>query len=232
MTFNIHHGEGTDKVVDTKRIAKLIKEQHADIVALQEIDRKTTRVNGRDILVELADETGMTYAFGKTIDFQGGDYGIGILTRFPIVQERQTLYKETSPGEQRGVLQTVLDIRGTEVVVMNTHLDDKRNQERRTAVEELAELAASYAGKPVLLCGDFNSGPESPAIVSIKEHFDDSWMLIGQPDGKTFPSGKPDRTIDYLFCLRSSGILPTTISVIESDASDHCPVVGEFVIQR
>jgi endonuclease/exonuclease/phosphatase family metal-dependent hydrolase len=232
MTFNIHHGEGTDRVVDTQRIARLIREQHADIVALQEIDRGTARVNGRDILRELADETGMISAFGRTIDFQGGEYGVGILTRFPILRERQTLFKETSQGEQRGVLQMVLDIHGTEVVVMNTHLDDRREQERRAAAEELIQFATQYEGKPILLCGDFNSEPESRPILRLREQFDDAWTVIGKKDDKTFPSEHPNKTIDYLFCRRGSNVVPLNMSVISTNVSDHCPVIGEFVIRR
>ncbi|HEY5615862.1 MAG TPA: endonuclease/exonuclease/phosphatase family protein, partial [Bacteroidota bacterium] len=102
LTFNIHHGEGTDGEIDIKRIAKLIQDSRADIVALQEVDRWTERTKKIDIMNELVDLTEMTYAFGKTIDFQGGEYGNGVLTRFPILEERNVLYPMTRPITQEG----------------------------------------------------------------------------------------------------------------------------------
>ncbi len=49
MTYNIHHGEGTDGKLDLERIAALIKQEQADIVALQEVDRSATRTGKRDL---------------------------------------------------------------------------------------------------------------------------------------------------------------------------------------
>ena len=43
MTYNIHHGEGTDSVIDMERIAQVINKWSPDLVALQEVDNGTTR---------------------------------------------------------------------------------------------------------------------------------------------------------------------------------------------
>jgi endonuclease/exonuclease/phosphatase family metal-dependent hydrolase len=232
LTYNIHHGEGIDDKIDIPRIVAIIKEQHADIVCLQEVDRGTKRLAGRDILVELADQTDMAYAFGRTIDFQGGVYGIGILTKFPILEERQTLFHESSRGEQRGVLQVLLDIRGTEILIMNTHLDDQREKEQIAAAAEIKNIVEKYTGRPVLLCGDMNAVPESQPIVRLKDTFDDAWNLLGKEDGKTFPSDTPKVTIDYMMCLKRSGVMPVSMNVLTSNASDHCPVVGKFLLKQ
>src|SRR5512137_2576275 len=61
MTWNIHHGEGTDGIVDVDRIARLIVDEKVDIVALQEIDRGVARSKKLDIITELADKTNRTY---------------------------------------------------------------------------------------------------------------------------------------------------------------------------
>src|SRR5690242_4466409 len=83
MTYNIHHAEGLDGKVDTERIAKLINDEKADLVALQEVDRGAERTKKRDLLAELAAATGMKMGFGKNIPLQGGEYGTAILSKFP-----------------------------------------------------------------------------------------------------------------------------------------------------
>ncbi len=93
MTYNIHHAEGIDGRLDVKRIVDLICRHGADIVALQEVDRGTERVGQRDLLAELSEATGLHKAFAKTLDYQGGDYGIGILSRFRILEERETFFE-------------------------------------------------------------------------------------------------------------------------------------------
>lgn len=88
MTYNIQHGEGLDGRVDIGRIAAAIRAGFADIVAPQEGDRGVKRSHRIDTMVALSDLTEMKWAFGKNIDYQGGDYGNGALTRFPILQEQ------------------------------------------------------------------------------------------------------------------------------------------------
>ena len=48
LTYNIHHGEGMDGKIDLERIAAVIKRLEPDVVALQEVDVKTTRSQGVD----------------------------------------------------------------------------------------------------------------------------------------------------------------------------------------
>jgi len=88
MTYNIHHGEGTDGKFDLERIAELIKAQRPDLVAIQEVDVKTKRSSGIDQAAELGRLTGMHYAFGKFMDYSDGDYGQMVLSKFPIKNAR------------------------------------------------------------------------------------------------------------------------------------------------
>ena len=48
LTYNIHHGEGTDRKIDLARIAAVIKRVKPDVVALQEVDKATSRSHGVD----------------------------------------------------------------------------------------------------------------------------------------------------------------------------------------
>lgn len=237
MTYNIHHGEGTDSTVDLRRIASLIRESGADIVALQEVDRGVERTKKIDIMTELSDLTGMAYAFGKNIDYQGGDYGNGFLTRFPILEERNHWYTMLRSGEQRGLLQLVVEIGGVEVAVMNTHLDYRPDDTERLAnVDEILSIARRFSPRPTVLCGDFNDLPESRTMASLRRMFEDTWLLAGNGDGFTYPSVAPIKRIDYVLVSQRgdtiASLRPIAARVMHSPASDHLPVVVEFELPR
>ena len=241
MTYNIHHGEGNDGKINIQRIADLILESGADVVALQEVDRGVERTNKIDIMTKLSDLTGMTYAFGKNVDFQGGDYGNGFLTRFPILAEKNLQYRMINPGEQRGLLQVVLDIRGTEVVFMNTHLDYREvDTERLMNVDEIKFAVTEFSPRTVVVCGDFNDLPSSRTVESMKQCFTDVGELADVNQGNTYPTSEPVKRIDYIFVSNASrttgeqnapgSLRPRSAKVLRSDASDHLPILAKFEV--
>jgi endonuclease/exonuclease/phosphatase family metal-dependent hydrolase len=241
LTWNIHHGEGLDKKVDADRIAKVILSAKPDVVALQEIDRGVERTGKIDLITKLADLTDMTYAFGKTIDYQGGDYGNAFLTRFPILEERNLHYTLVQPGEPRGLLQLILNVRGEEIVVASTHLESRSDDSARmSSVGELRTLLRGYSPRPVIVCGDFNDLPESRSITELKKDYIDTWALVNRGEGFTFPSDAPRKRIDYILVLNNSKsdsasaavqLRPLSARVLPSSASDHLPLLVEFELR-
>ena len=228
LTYNIHHGEGIDKKIDLERIAALIKKADADIVALQEVDRGVARTARRDLPAELAALTGLQVCFDRNISYQGGDYGNAVLTRFPIRQKKNTHYKMLRAGEQRGVLQLVLEVRGQELLFMNTHLDFRPDDaERVLNVGELKQMVAAAGKRPVIICGDFNATPGSRTHGMMKAILSDAWELVGQGNGFSIPVVKPAKRIDYIWISRET-VEPLKMEVLPSIASDHLPVLGEF----
>ena len=101
LTYNIHHGEGRDGRVDYERLAATIARLKPDVIALQEVDNKTRRVDGIDQATELARRLKMKHFFGKAIDFSGGQYGQAILSRFPIGTHKTHLLPSGAEQEQR-----------------------------------------------------------------------------------------------------------------------------------
>lgn len=81
LSYNVRNARGMDDATDYDRVANVIKRINADCVALQELDSATERSNGRVVLDELAKRTGMYATYNKSIDYQGGSYGIGVLTK-------------------------------------------------------------------------------------------------------------------------------------------------------
>jgi endonuclease/exonuclease/phosphatase family metal-dependent hydrolase len=229
MSYNIHHGEGLDGKVDLERIVELIKKERADIVGLQEVDKGTERTSRRDFPAELAALSGMSCVFRNNYHYQGGEYGNAVLTRFPVKQATNLHFKMLRPGEQRGILQLVLDVHGREVVFMNTHIDYRADDsERLSNAAEVKELVKLYQGKPILMTGDFNDVPGSRTYDRFAELFTDAWIEAGQGNGFTIPAAKPTKRIDFIWVSKGAPIKPLKLWVPDSKASDHLPVVGEF----
>ncbi len=229
MTYNIHHGEGVDGRVDLKRIAGVIREQRADLVALEEVDKGVQRTARRDFPAELAALTGLACVFSNNFHYQGGEYGNAVLTRFPVQRWTNTHLRMLRPNEQRGVLQVVLDVHGRELLFLATHIDFRRDDaERLQNVAQFQEVLANYPSLPVLFGGDFNDTPGSRTYQAMAALFDDAWKLAGSGDGFTIPSPKPDKRIDYLWLGKASPLKPVKAWVPRTEASDHLPLVVEF----
>jgi len=232
MTYNIHHGEGLDGKVDLQRIADLIKREQADIVALQEVDKGVERTARRDLPAELTARTGLACVFSNNYHFQGGEYGNAVLTRFPVKRWTNQHFRMLRPGEQRGILQVVLDAHGRELVFMGTHIDHRPDDsERLMNVAEIRELIQQYRGRPMILCGDFNDTPGSRTHQGIAEHFTDTWAAVGTGDGFTIPAEKPRKRIDFIWISKGTSLVPVKAWVPKSAASDHLPVVAELRCQ-
>jgi endonuclease/exonuclease/phosphatase family metal-dependent hydrolase len=234
LVYNIHAGKDTARQNNLARVADLVRGTGADLVLLQEVDRNTERSGPQDQPAELARLTGYSVAFGRTISFQGGDYGIAVLSRWPI--QRDTLIPLTvtaPPGrtaegrEQRGVLLARVAAPGGPLAVLDTHLDHTGDDVWR--VQEIAGVlraAATVDARqvPVLVGGDLNALPESPIHEQLRAAgFRDVWPECGTGDPATFPMGTPVRRIDYLYLAGSVRCLEAR--VLPSDASDHRPLL-------
>ncbi len=227
LTWNIHHGAGLDGQIDLDRIAAQIRSSGADLVALQEVDRGVLRSDRRDIPAELADRLGMHQVFGKNIDFQGGDYGNAVLSRFPVLESENHHYEMIRKGEQRGLLTTVVRTPAGPVQFWTTHIDYRKDDSERVqhAHAIVERLRSEQPAIPTILCGDFNDRPESRTHAILTDAFRDVFAAVGTGAGDTFPAGNPDRRIDWIL-VAGPGVTPVSAEVPPTDASDHRPVLG------
>ena len=230
MTYNIHHAEGLDGKVDLERIANVIRQSNADIVALQEVDKNTRRTGGIDMPADLARRPGMNIVFGANLDnYQGGQYGTAILSRFPIESHENHLLKQTREGEQRGVLQAVLAVNQGQLLFICTHLDHTGDPAERLFSEtQFTGLFARHAGLPALLCGDFNDTPASELHKRRSKKWTDAWSIAGKSNGFTMGSANPTRRIDYIWLSSKKNFRVRWVDVPRSEASDHLPLVAEI----
>ncbi|MCC5907679.1 MAG: endonuclease/exonuclease/phosphatase family protein [Balneolaceae bacterium] len=233
MSYNIQHGRGMDGEIDLERIAQVILDEGADIVALQEVDMGVERSGRIDIATELAELTGLEhYVFGKNIDHQGGDYGNATLSRFPITEYENVHFEQMSP-EQRGILTTLIDVDGFSLLMMNTHLAHRSQDEpERVIFIEGArdEIIPRYQSDAIIFIGDFNDVPGSATHEAVKEYLTDVWEVVGDGDGFTIPPDNPNRRIDYIFY--DDGLEPLNAWVPVTMASDHLPLVADFVLRN
>lgn len=237
MTYNMHHGVGIDGVFDLDRIAELIRENDVDLVALQEVDVETERVNGIHIMKYLSDTLNMSWVFGQNLSFQGGGYGNGILSKYPVSVWKNDHFPSFNEGEQRGLLQTLIDVQGKEIIFWNTHLDHRpEDTERLQSISAILQKAGPTTC-PIIVAGDFNDIPGSPAIQAIATQFKDSWSFKGRGSGFTFPSDSAGRRIDYIFFKNDRTqkiyLKPVQAAVLKTPASDHLPLLTRFeIIQK
>ncbi|MGN0847426.1 MAG: endonuclease/exonuclease/phosphatase family protein [Kiritimatiellia bacterium] len=216
MSWNIRAGLGMDDIRDISRAAAVIRSAGADVVALQEVDRNTLRSGGVDQVAELERATGMVATWCKAIDYDGGEYGVALLSRVPPLKVRRAQLPRLGQTEQRVLL--VAEFPEFSVGVTHLSLDAG---ERIASVDVIREFASPE--KPLFLAGDWNSPPRGDFFQKIRGAFA---VLSGYD--KTFPAPEPNVCIDYIAVSRrhraryehvSHEVLPETV------ASDHRPVV-------
>lgn len=228
MTYNIHHGEGTDGVIDLDRIASVIQAESPDIVGLNEVDKLTNRSGNVDQAKYLADALGMYYVFGKSINYGGGEYGNAVLSKTPIDSHTVHLLSNESDGEQRTCLEVQTAISGTTINFFVTHLGLEED-ERVTHANQIKGWATSKTG-PKVVVGDWNEGPTGNAVQAMLTDFRDAFAVAGSGNGYTYANPNVSQRIDFVFICKdpaatiSSCTVPSATPV--PTASDHRPVVS------
>ncbi len=239
ISYNIHIASPPSvkpdfSVTDLKAVAAVINREKPDLIALQEVDAYTIR-SGKDShqAKDLAEMTGMHYHFAKAIDHSEGDYGAAVLSRHPIIESEshKLSVTEGSGGEIRPLAIVTVDLAGEKVVFMSVHLDHRSDVDRRFQVEQLLDVTRLHDQDPVILCGDFNMRPENEIFNLIRQQF----SMIGEKQPFTHSSTNPTRTLDYILLNKKASELFEIVNyttVDEKYASDHLPVMLEFVIKR
>lgn len=233
MTYNIHHCNppSEKEKIDVAAIARVINQEKPDLVALQEVDVHTERSGqGLDQARELARLTGMHSYFKKALDYQGGEYGVAVLSRFPIVDSVGYLLPRNPDlgGEDRAVAAITVEVPGKgKVIFASTHLDLKEGNR----LTESAQIVGHFkdVDLPMILAGDFNALPGSATINYFDQHFTRTCKQNCLP---TIPVDSPNRTIDFIMFTPAARFRALSTRVIsEKYASDHLPVVAELRLE-
>ncbi len=225
LTYNIHHGEGLDGKLDLARIAGVIKRLEPDVVALQEVDVKTTRSQDVDQAAELGRLTGMHVAFGKAMDYAGGQYGDAILSRWPLADVQVLDLPHAADCEPRCLIAARIrrSDGGPAFVFAATHLEHAQATVRLCQAGKLSPKLAYVQEMPVILAGDLNDGPESMPLTVLRRHWTSATSSPALP---TFPADQPRVAVDHVLYRPESHwqVLETQV-VDEPLASDHRPLL-------
>jgi len=220
LTYNIRHGAGMDLTMNLERQAAIIKACQADVVGLQEVDSVTGRSGRIDEAAWLARECGMVGTFGRAIDYDGGKYGVAILSKDnPLSVKNIPL-----PGAEP---RTLLVCEFETYVFACTHLDLK--EENRLASVPIIVSEAEKWDKPFFLCGDWNDKPDSELLQRLQEKF----TLLSNTNGAdkshptylSFPADAPAICIDYIVVFGQRAARISSEVLNQPEASDHRPVL-------
>ena len=219
MSYNIKNANGMDNVCNFQRIANVINNTSPDVVAIQEVDSMTNRSGQKYVLGEIADRTQMHGYFAPAIDYDGGKYGIGLLTK------QVPLRLQTLPLPGREEARTLILAEFADYIYCCTHMS--LTEEDRMKSLELVKAFTSSSTKPLFLAGDMNAEPESGFIKKLQKDF----QILSNPKQHTFPAPDPKETIDYIATLKQNakGFAVISAKVInEPMASDHRPILVEL----
>ena len=227
LTYNIHHGEGMDGRFDLSRLAGMMIRVHPDLVALQEVDEGTERANGVDELAELAWLTNLHPAFGKAMDYWGGEYGVAILSRWPFLRTHNDPLPNLLPDREPRTALTVevaVGEGGPHIEFTSTHLDQGRDPENRLVqAQHLNERLVRDDDRATILAGDMNARPDTPVMDLLRACWTNPPATDPSPIG---PSGRPRMRVDYVLIRPAMRwrVVESTI-VDDAVASDHRPLL-------
>ncbi len=227
LAYNIHHGEGMDEVVDLERIAALVRAVDPDLVALQEVDSVTSRTNAVDQAAELGRLTGLEPTFGSFMPYQGGAYGMALLSRWPISESSNLRLPDGE--EPRTALSAVVTSPESGQSLRFVGIHFYRTDEERLAQAKRLEELLGEEEVPTVLAGDFNSTPGSDVMI----HLAQAWFIVDKGEDRfTFSSYAPEREIDFvLFQPSDRFVVVGQWLITEPVASDHRPVVVDLVLR-
>lgn len=227
MTYNVGaFGKYTDD--STPQIARIISSTGAEAVALNELDSCNRRHNVYQLEALARQLGGWDCTFAATFPFAGGSYGNGVVCKPHILRSERIALPVFDGSEPRSVALAETK----DYVIASVHLDHLGKEAAFKQASMLNDwFTENYDGcsKPVFLCGDMNSFPESRVI----DELDKKWELLSVLDC-TYPSDAPIRCIDYIFRLRSAAPVTVISSEVLSApedialASDHLPVILRF----
>lgn len=232
LSYNIHHAEGTDGVLDVERIAAVICSVNPDLVSLQEVDRRCSRSDNADQPAELAELTGFTSVFVKNIDLQGGEYGNAVLSRWPVIEHRNHALPNHRDGEQRGALAVSVRPPGfdSELTLIATHFDHRPDDSERIAsAQMLNDVFGADEIRPVILAGDLNARPDSAVLAKLLP----TWGNASRQVMLTSPADKPRSQIDYVLMRPARRWKVIECGVLdEAVASDHRAIFSVIELQK
>ena len=216
-TYNICHGRYA--ALDWSRLAAVIRESGADLVGLQEIDEGTQRIGGQDSLEALRKALGFADSlFVPAMDYDGGQYGTAILSRFPMKDSRTVRLSSASYEPRSFGCVTVQLPDSSPMILLNTHLSYESHEQQTVQAEEIRRWVDKNLSRsvPTLLTGDFNTDD----LRILSPVLEAGFIPVNTPRAP-FLTFRPDPIAIDNILYRGPALIPEAAGMIDSDASDH-----------
>lgn len=236
VTYNIHKCRGLDHRVRPGRIADVLREIDADIIALQEVLSIANGNREDDQAQFLSEELGFPSRVGETRKLRGGVYGNVVLSRLPMLATYN--YDVSQHGrEERGCLRVDVAVSAHQLLhLYNVHLGtahrERPLQARRLLDEEI--LNTQHILGPRILLGDFNEWTRGVASKLLAEHFQSADLRLHLGRTRTYPGVLPLLHLDHIYYDTALELEAATLhrSRLALLASDHLPLVADFHFQN
>lgn len=221
MSYNVKNGIGIDDVKDIKRCINTIREVNPDVVAIQEVDSMTRR-NKYYVLGKMGELLGYHTYFGKAIAYQGGSYGVGVLSKKP------ALSVKTYPLPNNKEARVLLVVEYEKYYMLCTHLSGVPRKLGRGIQVDVIRDVVSKLDKPAFIAGDTNARPNSAPMKAFKEFA----TVLTDESKMTAPSHKPGKCIDYIMGANGSFKVKRDVVLYGNISSDHLPVYVDVKILK
>lgn len=215
-----------DDAVDLERTADVLRAVGPDLIGLQEVDRAVERSGSVDQAEELGRILDMTPVFGAFMEYQGGQYGMAILSGLPLARSWEIELPQGQEPRIALAAEVVLP-EGDTIVAVNVHFDWIEEDVDRFRQASALSRVLDALPHPWILLGDFNDEPGSRTLALFHQRATEAVKAEGHRF--TFSTDDPRKEIDFVFAAPTTGwdILEARV-VDERLASDHFPVVVEL----
>lgn len=231
LSYNIHHGEGMDTILDLSRIARIIETQNPDLVGLQEVDFHCRRSDSVDQTAFLAKVTGLAGSFGKFMDLQEGEYGMATLSGLPVISTKVLPLPDAKFEPRSAIVQEIQIADDASIVFANVHFEWITGEEGSANRLKQAKALVAYVdslAKPTIIIGDFNCTPDSPSMQYFAKN---GFFFVPKGPDKLSYQGEHKSEIDHVIYRNSGNIRfahKKAMLLDEPIASDHRPLVVEI----
>ena len=226
ISYNIHHGADNNEVNTLLEMGAYIKRSQADLVGLQEVDSMCNRSGNVDQMKVLAEITGMHYTFLRHFAYDGGAYGLGVLSKYPISSQKNDKITSMKNGEKRslGLLSARISLPNMQQLDFATVHYALDQSTRMIQVAETLDFLKNDV--PVILTGDFNATPGTPEMDLLSQQF----KMADESLGNTFPTKNPVKKIDFIWTSKENLEKVNKIHIPTIHWSDHLPLEADLVL--
>ena len=219
-SYNMRKSIGTDRRRRPERTLQVLCEIDADVIALQEADRRfgpREAVLTNHLLAEHGDWKAIP--FGMRAGSMGWHGNALLVRKDSQVMDCEAIHLPAL--EPRGAVMADIRVRGQALRIVGMHLDLSGLWRRRQAHAIIAHLQASARQYPTVLMGDLNEwSPQNGCLRDFAQHFDFA------ATGKSFHARRPMARLDRIMVSRDLAIGASGVheSMNARTASDHLPI--------